>query len=44
LGETIADPSFYRKPADEIAAANSRLDALARDIAKAYARWEELGG
>jgi len=44
LGEAMADPSFYKKPADEIATANKRLDQLATEIAKAYARWEELGG
>jgi ATP-binding cassette subfamily F protein uup len=44
LGEAMADPSFYRKAPDEIAAANAKLDSLAADIAKAYARWEELGG
>ena len=44
LGEAMADPSFYRKPPEEIASANARLEALAADIAKAYARWEELGG
>ncbi|MEN9308471.1 MAG: hypothetical protein RL173_2403 [Fibrobacterota bacterium] len=44
LGEAMADPAFYRKPADEIAIANVKLNQLAADIAKAYARWEELGG
>ncbi|MCB9495288.1 MAG: ATP-binding cassette domain-containing protein [Fibrobacteria bacterium] len=44
LGEAMADPSFYRKPAPEIAAANARVVSLADEIAAAYARWEELGG
>ena len=44
LGEAMADPSFYRKSPDEIATANKRLETLAAEIAKAYSRWEELGG
>jgi len=44
LGEAMADPAFYRKPAAEIATANARVQALADEIATAYARWEELGG
>jgi len=44
LGEAMADPSFYRKPAPEIAAANERVQKVADEIHAAYARWEELGG
>ncbi|MBK8802922.1 MAG: ATP-binding cassette domain-containing protein [Fibrobacteres bacterium] len=44
LGEAMADPSFYRKPADEIAKTNARLAQLETEIASAYIRWDELGG
>ncbi|MBK9576889.1 MAG: ATP-binding cassette domain-containing protein [Fibrobacterota bacterium] len=44
LGEAMADPAFYRKPADEIAKTNARLAQLETEIAFAYTRWEELGG
>jgi ATP-binding cassette subfamily F protein uup len=44
LGEAMADPAFYRKPAGDIATANARVQSLADEIATAYARWEELGG
>ena len=44
LTESMVDPSFYRKPANEIAVVNKRLEQLGREIATAYARWEELGG
>ena len=42
LHETMADPAFYRRDGAEIAEARSRLEALDRDLAGAYARWEEL--
>ena len=44
LGEAMADPAFYRKPAPEIAQANQRVVDLAAEIATAYARWENLLG
>ncbi|MEN9355271.1 MAG: transporter ATP-binding protein uup [Fibrobacterota bacterium] len=40
--EAMADPAFYRKGAAEIAKANQEATDLARKIAMAYARWEEL--
>ena len=43
----MADPSFYRKDRDEIAAASKRLEDLERDLTAAYERWhalEELAG
>ncbi|HEX8199942.1 MAG TPA: ATP-binding cassette domain-containing protein [Isosphaeraceae bacterium] len=42
LHETMADPAFYRRAAGEIAEAKARLDALERELALAYGRWEEL--
>jgi len=43
LYETLADPSLYRKKdGAEIAREKARLDALERELAAAYARWEEL--
>jgi len=44
LGEAMADPAFYRKPAPEIAQANQRVVDLTAEIATAYARWENLLG
>jgi ATP-binding cassette subfamily F protein uup len=40
----MAAPSFYRKPADEIAKANRDLEQLAAEITQAYSRWEKLSG
>ena len=43
----MADPAFYRKERDEIARANSRLEAIERELATAYERWQaldEVGG
>ena len=42
LHEAMADPAFYRREGAEIAEAKSRLDALERDLAQAYERWEAL--
>jgi ATP-binding cassette subfamily F protein uup len=44
LGAAMAAPSFYRKPADEIAKANRDLEQLAAEITQAYSRWEKLSG
>ena len=47
LHRAMADPSFYRKDRDEIAAASKRLEDLERDLTAAYERWhalEELAG
>jgi ATP-binding cassette subfamily F protein uup len=38
----LADPAFYRQPADVIAAAQRELKALEADLAAAYDRWEML--
>ncbi len=44
LHETMADPTFYRREGSSIAEARSRLEAIDRELALAYARWEELEG
>jgi ABC transport system ATP-binding/permease protein len=40
--KSMADPSFYRRAGDEIAAAKARLAALEQELAAAYGRWEDL--
>jgi ATP-binding cassette subfamily F protein uup len=42
LTASIADPHFYRQPADSITQALARLDALTHELHNAYARWDEL--
>lgn len=42
LHATLADPGFYKSAGAEIAAINSRLEALELELAEAYRRWEEL--
>lgn len=42
LHETMADPNFYRQDGDAIANARARLDALEKELANAYERWETL--
>lgn len=42
LHESMAEPSFYRREGSEIAAAKARLEAVERDLAAAYQRWEAL--
>ncbi len=44
LHEAMADPRFYRQDGAEIARQTARLEALEREIAEAYRRWEELEG
>ena len=41
LHDTMADPNFYKQPAN-IATATARLEELKRQLQTAYARWEEL--
>lgn len=38
----MADPQFYQKPGEEIAAAQATLKELESQLAAAYQRWEEL--
>jgi len=42
LGETIADPAFYKQPAATITAALERSAAIERELAELYARWDTL--
>jgi ABC transport system ATP-binding/permease protein len=42
LHQLTADPGFYRKPPAEIVRVKGRLDALEKEVASAYRRWEEL--
>jgi ABC transport system ATP-binding/permease protein len=42
LGETIADPAFYKQPAATITAALERSTAIERELAELYARWDTL--
>jgi ATP-binding cassette subfamily F protein uup len=40
--EEMAEPGFYERPGELIARARSELEAIEKEIAAAYARWEEL--
>lgn len=40
--QSLADPAFYRSATSDVAAANSRLQALEKALAAAYLRWEYL--
>jgi len=42
LHEKMADPDFFKQGGEEIATATARLEALERDLAAAYERWEQL--
>jgi ATP-binding cassette subfamily F protein uup len=43
LEEQLGDPSFYQKASGEaIARSKERLEELARELERAYARWQEL--
>jgi ATP-binding cassette subfamily F protein uup len=42
LHTSMADPTFYRQPSEEIATEQSRLNSLEKDLATAYSRWEQL--
>ena len=42
LATSIAEPYFYRQPAESITQALARLEALQHELHDAYARWEEL--
>ncbi len=42
LHATLSDPAFYKGCAAEVVVLNGRLDALERELAEAYRRWEEL--
>ena len=42
LQADVADPGFYKKPAESIHQTLARLDALEQSILDCYARWDEL--
>ncbi len=42
LEAAMADPDFYRRDGDAIAADTAEFEALAADLESSYARWEEL--
>jgi len=44
LTAKLADPAFYKNEAARFATVKARLDALEKDHARAFARWEELEG
>jgi ATP-binding cassette subfamily F protein uup len=42
LYRSLADPGFYRGAANDVAAANARLQELEKELHAAYLRWEYL--
>ena len=44
LHQAMADPAFYQKPKDEIAAATARAEAIPKKLEEAFERWELLEG
>ncbi len=42
LHATMADPTFYQKAKEEIAAATERAEAIPHELEKSFERWEEL--
>jgi ATP-binding cassette subfamily F protein uup len=42
LDAAIADPGFYKEPADVIHKTLARLESLQRELLDSYARWDEL--
>jgi len=42
LQQQTADPGFYQRPADEVAAGLARLETIAAELENCYARWETL--
>jgi ATP-binding cassette subfamily F protein uup len=39
---TMADPAFYRESGNKVANARARLEAVEKELAGAFKRWEEL--
>ncbi|MFP4160482.1 MAG: ATP-binding cassette domain-containing protein [Ectothiorhodospira sp.] len=44
LQQTLADPGFYQRSKEEIAATQGAMEEKERALAQAYARWEALEG
>ena len=42
LHATMSSPSFYQQPKSDIAATNAKLEALERELAEVFSRWESL--
>jgi ATP-binding cassette subfamily F protein uup len=42
LQQQTAEPGFYQRPADEVAAGLVRLETIATELEDCYARWEAL--
>jgi ATP-binding cassette subfamily F protein uup len=42
VGETIADPEFYKRSPDDIAAELARAKAIEAELGELYARWDAL--
>jgi ATP-binding cassette subfamily F protein uup len=42
ITQTMADPDFYRESGPKVSEFTARLDAVKKELAKVYARWEEL--
>ena len=42
LAEAMADPAFFKQDQAEIASHTQRLEAVERELAEAYERWESL--
>ncbi|MDB5972863.1 MAG: transporter ATP-binding protein [Hydrocarboniphaga sp.] len=42
LADELSAPGFYERPKDQVLKVQKRLDELAKTLAVAYARWEEL--
>ncbi|QDU66065.1 ATP-binding cassette domain-containing protein [Engelhardtia mirabilis] len=42
LEKSMGDPDFYRRPGEEISAATDKLKSMEVELARVYARWEEL--
>jgi len=42
LAEKLADPAFYKSDAARVTAVKQKLEALEKEHAQAFARWEEL--
>ena len=42
IHSAMADPTYYQRPADELAQKNSKLKSMETELASAYQRWEEL--
>ena len=44
LHEQMADPAFYKQPADKIAATAAQAQQIDQQLKSAYTRWEQLEG